>query len=82
MTKISSNNSQLIRFARASSHIADLNCKLRNFLNKAIAIINFAKPFLIFIDDTMILYLNSILDLKNNFGYDNFSAQFIKIISL
>ena len=28
--------------------------KLRNFLNKAISIINFAKPFLNFIDDTMI----------------------------
>ena len=28
--------------------------KLRNFLNKAIGIINFAKPFLNFIDDTMI----------------------------
>ena len=41
--------SQLIRFARASSHVADfntrLNCQLRNFLNKAIAIINYAKPF-------------------------------------
>ena len=32
-----------------------INCKLRNFLNKAISIINFAKPFLNnFIDDTMI----------------------------
>ena len=29
-------------------------CLLRNFLNKAIGIINFAKPFLNFIDDTMI----------------------------
>ena len=27
-----------------------INCKLRNFLNKAIGIINFAKPFLNFID--------------------------------
>ena len=31
-----------------------INCKLRNFLNKAIGILNFAKPFLNFIDDTMI----------------------------
>ena len=44
-------------FARASSYVADFNtcnnCELRNFLNKAICI-NFAKPFLNFIDDTMI----------------------------
>ena len=31
-----------------------INCYLRNFLKKAIGIINFAKPFLNFIDDTMI----------------------------
>ena len=31
-----------------------INCLLRIFLNKAIGIINFAKPFLNFIDDTMI----------------------------
>ena len=31
-----------------------INCKLRNFLNMAISIINFAKPFLSFIVDTMI----------------------------
>ena len=31
-----------------------INCYLRNFLNKAMGIINFAKPFLNFIDDTMI----------------------------
>ena len=31
-----------------------INFKLRNFLNKVIGIINFAKPFLNFIDDTMI----------------------------
>ena len=50
--------SQLIRFARASSHVADFNTRnkllLRNFLNKAIGIINLEKPFLNFIDDTMI----------------------------
>ena len=32
----------------------EINCKLRNFLNKAISIINFPKPFLNFIDNTMI----------------------------
>ena len=31
-----------------------INCYLRNFLNKTIVIINLAKPFLNFIDDTMI----------------------------
>ena len=41
-----------------------INCQLGNFLNTAIGIINFAKPFLNFIDDTMILYLNSKLDLN------------------
>ena len=54
------------RFARASSYISDLNTlnKLltQNFLNKSTRILNFAKPFLNFIDDTMILYLNSKLD--------------------
>ena len=50
--------SQRIRFAE---HLALLltstlaiNCSLRNFLNKAISIINFAKHFQNFIDDTMI----------------------------
>ena len=28
-----------------------INCKLKNFLNKAIGIINLAKPFINFIDD-------------------------------
>ena len=31
-----------------------INCLLRNFLNRAIGIINFAKHFQNFIDDTMI----------------------------
>ena len=31
-----------------------INCLLGNFLSRAIGIINFAKPFLNFIDDTMI----------------------------
>ena len=42
-----------------------INCLLRNFLNKVICIINFIKPFLNCIDDTMIWYLNSKLDLKS-----------------
>ena len=50
--------SQLIRLARASSHVADFNIRnkmlTQNFLNKAVGIINLAKPFLNFIDDTMI----------------------------
>ena len=50
--------SQLFRFARASSNVAVFNTRnkflLRNFLNKAISIINFAKHFLNSIDDTMI----------------------------
>ena len=50
--------SQLIRFARASSHVADFNTRnkllTKKLLNKAIGIINIAKPFLNFIDDTMI----------------------------
>ena len=53
--------SQLIRFARASSHVADFNTrnklltqKFLSFLNKVIGIINFAKSFLNFIDDTLI----------------------------
>ena len=46
--------SQLIRFARASSYVADFNTRNRNFLNKAISIINLAKLFQNFIDDAMI----------------------------
>ena len=50
--------SQSIRFARPSSHVADFNTcnKLlaKTLFNKAIGIIHFAKPFLNFIDDTMI----------------------------
>ena len=50
--------SQLIRFARASSHVADFNTRnkllTQTFKNKAIRILNFAKPFLNFIDDTII----------------------------
>ena len=50
--------SQLIRFARASSYVADFDTRNKlltlKFLNKAIRIINFAKHFQNFIDDTMI----------------------------
>ena len=58
--------SQLIRFARASGYVTDYNTqnKLLNFLNKAIGIINFAKYFLNIIDDTVIWYLKSKLDLN------------------
>ena len=60
--------SQLIRLARASSYVADFNTRnkllTQNFLNKAISIINFAKHFQNFIDDTMIWFLNSKLDLN------------------
>ena len=59
--------SQLIRFARASSYVTDFNThnKLltQKLLNKAIGIINFAKHFQNFIDDTMIRFLNSKLGL-------------------
>ena len=60
--------SQSIRFARASRHVADFNTcnKLltENLLKQDYLFINFAKPFLNFIDDTMICYLNSKLDLN------------------
>ena len=50
--------SQLIRFARASTYVADFNTPNKllthKLLNKAIGIINFAKHFQNFIDDTMI----------------------------
>ena len=49
--------SQLIRFARASSYVADFNTRnkllTQKLLNKVICIINFAKHFQNFIDDTM-----------------------------
>ena len=41
-----------------------INGLLRNFSNKAFGTINFAKPFLNFIDNTLIRYLNSKLVLK------------------
>ena len=60
--------SQLIRFARASSHVAGFDTRntllTQKLLKLLIGIINFAKPFLNFIDDTMIRYLNSKFDLN------------------
>ena len=50
--------SQLIRFARASSHVADFNTRNKLLTQKRLKqgyrYIHFAKPFLSFIDDTMI----------------------------
>ena len=50
--------SQLIRFARASTYVADFNTRnkllTQKLLKKAIRIINFAKHFQNFIDDTII----------------------------
>ena len=48
--------SQLIRFARASNHVADFNTRNTLLTQKLLkqGIINFAKHFLNFIDDTMI----------------------------
>ena len=50
--------SQLIRFARKSSYVADFNTRnkllIQNLLKQVIGIINFAKHFQNFIDDTMI----------------------------
>ena len=58
--------SQPIRFARASSHVADFNTRnklvTQKLLKQGYPYHNFPKPFLSFIDDTMILYLNSKLD--------------------
>ena len=75
--------SQLIRFARASSHVADLtlttNCLPRNFLSKAIGIMSFAKPFLNFIDYTMIWYLNSKLDLNLSCTMESLKLNFMAI---
>ena len=60
--------SQLIRFARASSYVTDFNTRnkllTQKLLNRAIGIINFAKHFQNFIDDIMLWFLNSKLDLN------------------
>ena len=98
--------SQLIRFARASSYVADFNTRnkliTQKLLKQGIGIINFAKLFQNFIDDTMIFiskfqvglksllrqglsvpdfYGDLVYKLKKIVGSNNFSAQFIKIIS-
>ena len=51
-----------------------INCKLRNFLNKVIGIINFAKLFINFIDDTM-----SKLDFNSSCaqGFQNLNSMVI-----
>ena len=58
--------SQLIRFARVSSDVADFNsCHkglLPNFSNRAIGITNFERLSPNFIADTMHWFLNSMLD--------------------
>ena len=41
-----------------------INCSLRDFLNKTIGIINFAKHFQNFIDDTMVWFLSTRLGLS------------------
>ena len=65
--------SQIIRFARASSHVADFNTcnKLLTqiLLKQGYRYHKLRKPFLNFIDDTMIWYLNSInLSCAKDFG--------------
>ena len=63
---------QLIRFARASSHVAAFNTCNKLLTQKLpIGIINFAKPFLSFIEDTMICCnLNSKLDSNRSCAKD------------
>ena len=58
--------SQLIRFARVSSHVADINASNKSLtaklLQKAIGIIHFERLSPNFIADTINWFLNSILD--------------------
>ena len=55
MESISLNSFVLLeRLAILLTSTLAINCQLRNFLKKAIGIINFTKPFLNFIGDTMI----------------------------
>ena len=60
--------SQLIRFARASSHVADFNTRnkllTQKLLKQGYPYHKLHKNFLNFIDDTIIGYLNSKLDLN------------------
>ena len=58
--------SQLIRFARVSSHVADFNARNKSLtaklLQRAIGIINFERLSPNFIADTMNWFLNSMFD--------------------
>ena len=55
MDSISLNSFVLLEYlAILLTSTLEINCYLRNFLNKAIGFINLAKPFLNFIDDIMI----------------------------
>ena len=58
--------SQLIRFARVSSHVVDFNARNKSLtaklFNRAIGIINFERLASNFIADTMNWFLNSMLD--------------------
>ena len=55
MESISLNSFVLLeRLSMLPTSTLAINCYLRNFSRKAIGIINFTKPFLNFIDDTMI----------------------------
>ena len=69
---ISSNSSVLLEhLARLLTSTLAIYCLLRNFLNKAICIINLANPFLNFIDDTIAKFkieLKSLLRHLRPFG--------------
>ena len=58
--------SQLIRFARVSTHVVDFNARNKSLTaklsNRAIGIINFERLSPNFIADTMNWFLNSMLD--------------------
>ena len=63
MESISLNSFVLLEhLAMLLTSMPTINCYFINFLNKAF--INFAKPFLHCIDDTIICYLKSKLDLN------------------
>ena len=59
---------QLIRFARASSYVADFNTRnkllTQKLLKQGYGYHTICKTYLNFIDDTMIWYLNSKMDLN------------------
>ena len=66
--------SMLEHLAMLLTSTHSINCKLRNFLNKAMGIINFAKLFLNFIS-----ILNSIPDLYLSCARDFFNQSFMAI---